>query len=63
MKRSVAAFNRLGVEVFPVPVDVRVVEVPEYTFMDYIPGADALKMTTDAMREWMGQKVYQYRGW
>lgn len=63
MKRSVAAFNRLGVEVFPVSVDVRVVEVPEYTFMDYVPGADALKMTTDAMREWMGQKVYQYRGW
>ena len=51
MRRSVAAFERRGVEVFRVSVDVRVVEVPEYTLMDYVPGADALKMTTNAMRE------------
>ena len=63
MKRSVAAFARLGVEVFPVPVDVRVVQVSQITFMDFLPGAQALKRTTEAMREWMGQKVYQLRGW
>lgn len=63
MKRSVAAFASLGVDVFPVSVDVRVVQVPEYTLMSYVPSTDALKMTTDAMREWLGQKVYQCRGW
>lgn len=30
---------------------------------DYLPDAGALKMTTDALHEWMGQKVYQWRGW
>jgi uncharacterized SAM-binding protein YcdF (DUF218 family) len=63
MKRSVAAFASLGVDVFPVSVDVRVVQVPEHTFMDYIPNAEALKNTNDAMHEWMGQKIYQWRGW
>jgi uncharacterized SAM-binding protein YcdF (DUF218 family) len=63
MKRSVAAFTSLGMDVFPVSVDVRVVQVPEYTFMDYVPDAAALKNTTDAIREWMGQKVYKLRGW
>jgi uncharacterized SAM-binding protein YcdF (DUF218 family) len=61
MARSVAAFAGVGVDVFPVSVDVRVVQVSEYTFMDFVPGAEALKRTTDAMREWMGQKVYQLR--
>jgi uncharacterized SAM-binding protein YcdF (DUF218 family) len=63
MARSVAAFASAGVDVFPVSVDVRVVQVPEYTFMDFLPGAGALNRTTDAMREWMGQKVYKLRGW
>jgi len=63
MKRSVAAFASLGVDVFPVSVDVRVVQVTKYTFMDYLPNAEALKNTNDAMHEWMGQKVYKLRGW
>jgi len=63
MKRSVATFASLGVHVFPVSVDVRVVRVSEHTFMDYVPNINALKNTTDAMREWMGQKVYTFRGW
>ena len=63
MARSVTAFASVGVDVFPVSVDVRVVQVSESTFMDFLPGAEALKRTTDAMREWMGQKVYRWRGW
>ncbi len=63
MTRSVAAFARLGVDAFPVSTDIRVVQVPKYTFVDFLPSADALKETTDAMHEWMGQLVYQMRGW
>lgn len=63
MARSIAAFAGVGVDVFPVSVDVRVVQVSEYSFMDFVPGAGALSRTTDAMREWLGQKVYQLRGW
>ena len=63
MKRSLATFTRAGVEVIPVSADVRVVRAKKLTLFDFLPSAAALKMTTDAMREWMGQKVYQWRGW
>jgi len=61
MKRSVAAFEKLGVTVFPVSADVRSVNNPKASLLDFLPDADALKMTTDAMREWIGQRVYELR--
>ncbi len=63
MKRSVAAFEKMGVTVFPVSADVRVIIRLGLTPLDFLPDADALKMSTDAMREWIGQKVYQMREW
>lgn len=63
MKRSVAVFEKLGVSVFPVSADVRVINNPRLTPLDFLPDADALKMTTDAMREWIGQRVYKMREW
>jgi uncharacterized SAM-binding protein YcdF (DUF218 family) len=63
MPRSVAAFEKVGVEVFPVSTDVRVAGASKFTVFDLLPHAGALSMTTDAMREWLGQKVYQFRGW
>ena len=63
MKRSVAVFEKLGVTVYPVSADVRVVRNPKLTLLDFLPDADALNMTTDAVREWIGQKVYRAQGW
>jgi len=63
MPRSVAAFARVGVDVFPVSVDVRVVNASGVTVFHFLPQAGALSMTTDAMREWLGRKVYEFRGW
>lgn len=63
MQRSVATFKQAGVEVYPVSTDVRVVNKPAITLFDFLPDTEALLMTTDAMREWIGQKVYQFRGW
>jgi len=63
MTRSVASFAKVGVNVFPISSDVRVVRTSQFTVFDFLPDADALKMTTDAMREWIGQKFYQLRGW
>jgi len=63
MKRSVAVFAKLGINVVPVSADVRVVNKPELTLLDFLPDADALKMTSDAMREWIGQWVYRVKGW
>jgi len=63
MTRAVASFARFGVEVFPVSADVRAVRTLRLTVFDFIPDIRALEMTTNAMREWVGQRVYRYRGW
>ena len=63
MKRSVAAFEMLGVTVFPVSADVRVFKNPKLTLLDFLPDADALNMTTDAIQEWVGQRVYEMQEW
>lgn len=63
MKRAVGAFERLRVEVFPVSTDVKVVDRPSLTIFHFLPDADALHMTSDAMREWLGQWIYRLNGW
>ena len=63
MKRAAGAFERLRVEVYPVSTDIRVVERPGLTVFDFLPDAEALLMTNDAMREWMGQWVYKLNEW
>jgi uncharacterized SAM-binding protein YcdF (DUF218 family) len=63
MQRAVASFKALGLYVYPVSTDVRVLQGSEVTLMDFVPDAHALAMTSDALREWMGQKVYEWRGW
>jgi len=63
MPRAVAAFRGVGVEVFAVSADVRVVKETGFKVFDFLPDVGALKMTSDAMREWIGMKVYEFRGW
>jgi uncharacterized SAM-binding protein YcdF (DUF218 family) len=63
MKRAVGAFERLRVEVFPVSTDVKVVDRPELTVFDFLPDAEALLMTNNAVREWLGRRVYELNGW
>ena len=63
MKRSVASFAKIGIDVFPVSADIRVVNKGEITVFDLLPDPMALGMTSSAIREWIGQKVYQLRGW
>ena len=63
MARSVAAFEQVGIDVFAVSTDVRVIRNPRVTVFDFLPDAGALLMTTDAVREWLGRRVYEFRGW
>ena len=63
MSRSVAAFGKVGVDIFPVPTDIRVINNTGFMLLDFLPDADALKMTTDATREWIGQRVYEFQDW
>lgn len=63
MQRALASFMVVGVAAYPVSTDVRVAATSGYSVMDFIPDAKALAMTSDALREWMGQKVYEWKGW
>ena len=63
MPRAVASFERMSVDVFAVSVDVRAVKLMRMTVMDFVPDIGALNMTTNAMREWVGKKIYEFRGW
>ncbi len=63
MPRSVDSFAVLGVQVFPVTTDVRAVWILRLTVLDFIPDTQALAMTTNAVREWVGQRIYRLRGW
>ena len=63
MQRAVAAFNSVGTGVTPVVTDVRVAGAALPAVMDFFPDAKALAMTSDAIREWIGQKVYSMQGW
>ena len=63
MPRAVATFESLGINVFPVSTDVRAHYKESHTLMDYLPDADALALTTNVMREWLGRKVYAWRDW
>ena len=63
MVRSVAAFEKLGIDVFAVSADVRVIRNSRVTVVDFLPDAEALLMTTEAVREWLGRRVYEFQGW
>lgn len=63
MARAVAAFQSVNVPVTPVSTDIRAVNAGLPAVMDFMPSAAALAMTSDALREWIGQKVYEWNGW
>jgi len=63
MPRAMAAFHSVNASVIPVSTDVRIIEKGVPSVMDFLPSAGALAMTSDAIREWIGQWVYQLQGW
>jgi len=63
MPRAVASFDAVGIAVFPVSVDVRVARKTQFWLMDFLPQAQSLAMTSEALREWTGIWVYRWRGW
>jgi uncharacterized SAM-binding protein YcdF (DUF218 family) len=63
MPRALAAFRSVNASVIPVSTDVRIIEKNVPGAMDFLPSAGALAMTSDAIREWIGQWVYSLQGW
>ena len=63
MPRAAAAFRSVGLTVTPVSTDVRAPKQVIPILISFLPSADALAMTSSAIREWLGQKVYAWKGW
>ncbi|WLE98243.1 MAG: YdcF family protein [Candidatus Electrothrix communis] len=57
MRRAEALFSRIGVSVLPAATDYQLVErVP--SFLDWLPQAGVLEMTTKGIKEYLGYWVY-----
>ncbi len=67
MPRSMAIFRKLGFEAIAAPTDFLVVQSQNNKgwgiLLDLLPNADALKDTTNAIKEYIGLIVYQMSGW
>jgi uncharacterized SAM-binding protein YcdF (DUF218 family) len=63
MPRAVAAFQSVGVSVVAVSTDVQVVQQGTLSAVALLPSADALAMTSEAIREWIGMWMYRLQGW
>lgn len=62
MPRACALFEAQGLQVVPYPVDFRVPE-QDMTVMDWLPSAEALKLTDMAWRELLGRAYYWVKVW
>ncbi|MFH0799609.1 MAG: YdcF family protein [Pseudomonadota bacterium] len=62
MPRSVAVFEKAGFSVTPAPADYTIEDAP-YTWYSFLPRADLLGLSTDAIKEWLGIAAYKLFGW
>jgi uncharacterized SAM-binding protein YcdF (DUF218 family) len=72
MVRSYRVFQKTGLEITPLPADYLVSQEdwdllfqpdPVVQLLNLLPSARYLRMTTDALKEYMGIAVYWLRGW
>lgn len=61
MKRSVAMFKKIGMNVIPAPTDYKS-EQKKITFYSFIPRAENLEKSSTALYEYMGLTWYKIRG-
>jgi uncharacterized SAM-binding protein YcdF (DUF218 family) len=72
MPRSVALFQKQGIDVIPAPTDYRVTQsnwddlmhpTIENLFINLIPSSSNISELTNAIKEYIGIFVYRLRGW
>jgi uncharacterized SAM-binding protein YcdF (DUF218 family) len=72
MPRARALFEKQGLTVIPAPADYTITEqnwdsafkpTVEEFFLNLMPNASSLGLTTSALKEYFGLAVYQIRGW
>ena len=62
MPRALAAFQKMGISLVPAATDLY--GPPKFvTLLDLLPDAQALALTTSAIKEMIGLGVYRFRGW
>ena len=62
MPRALAAFQKMGISL--VPVATNLYGPPKFvSLLDLLPDANALALTTSAIKEMIGLFVYRFRGW
>jgi uncharacterized SAM-binding protein YcdF (DUF218 family) len=67
MPRSMEIFRKIGFESIAVPTDFLSVQNENSkglaAVLDLLPTVDALRNTTNAIKEYIGLLVYQLAGW
>ncbi len=68
MPRAIATFHHLGVDAIATPTDFHVAETgyqPSLmvSLLEMIPSVEALELTTQALKEYLGWSIYKLRGW
>jgi uncharacterized SAM-binding protein YcdF (DUF218 family) len=63
MPRALGLFQGAGIDALPAPTDFRVVSYDQPAVFNWLPNADALSATTEALHEYLGIAVARLRGW
>ncbi len=63
MPRALATFQAAGIDALPVATDYTVINRDWRTVIDFLPDADALSRTSDAIKEYIGVAYYRQQGW
>ena len=72
MPRSVALFERQGIDVIPAPTDYTVTREglanlasldPQTFLVNLVPNTSSLSLTTNVLKEYIGLFIYKLRGW
>ncbi len=63
MPRALAVFQRAGLDFAPAATDIQATFPLYNSPLDLLPDAEALALSTAAIKEWLGLLVYRWRGW
>ena len=63
MPRALATFKSAGIDAAPAATDFRVTHQDRRTAIDFLPDAEALSRTTDAIKETISYLYYWWKGW
>jgi len=62
MRRALATFRAAGLDAAPAAADFEVMPEPSH-MLRWLPDAEALHDSSRALKEYLGYRVYRWRGW